>query len=147
VRVVQRRLPIVSPWVPVGAGLATLVALMCPWARSGRVDRSTIELLGSASALDLLDDGQKIAAVGGWFLVVVLVAASLAAVGWEQPSLGAVFALPVGPLMIAAWFAVASSPLMVRWGAPMGTVSGLTASTTAALVLLERGNGREGTRR
>lgn len=134
-------------WIAVGAGLVTVAALLCPWARSGTVDRSSIELLGSASALDVLGDGERAAVVVGWFLVVVLVAGALVAAAWGRPSLGAVLALPIGPAMAIAWWAVAASPLMVRWGAPMGTISGLTASAAGALVLKGQGSGgKESTR-
>ncbi len=140
-------MPTPSPWVAVGAGLVTVGALLCPWARSGTVDRSTIELLGSASALDLFGDAERTAVIVGWFVVVVLVAGALVAAAWGQPALGAVLALPIGPAMAVAWWAVAASPLMVRWGAPMGTVSGLTASAAGALVLMERRDGgKESTR-
>lgn len=136
-RPVIRRLPSLSPWVPVGGCLLTIVALLCPWARSGTVDRSSIELLGSASALDVLTDGQRIVAAGAWFTVVALGAGALVAAAWGRRTIVAVMALPVGPAMVAAWLAVQSSPLMVRWGAPMGTVTGVTASIAAILVLLD----------
>ena len=105
------------------------------------VDRSSIELLGSASALDLFGDAARTAVVVGWFLVVVLVAGALVAAAWGRPSLVALVALPIGPAMALAWWAVAASPLIVRWGAPMGTLSGLTASVAGALVLMEQGSG------
>ena len=38
---VFRRVPAPSPWVAAGAGLVTVGALLCPWARSGTVDRSS----------------------------------------------------------------------------------------------------------
>ena len=99
---VIRRVPAPSPWVAVGAGLITVGALFCPWARSGTVDRSSIELLGSASALDLFGDVERAAVVVGWFLVVVLVAGMLVAAAWGRPSLGALLALPIGPAMALA---------------------------------------------
>ena len=130
-----------APWIAVGAGLITVGALLAPWARSGRVDRSSIELLASASALDLLSGTERVVLVGSWFLVTATVAGALVAVAWGRRRLAASLVVPLGPVMVLAAVAVASSPFSLRWGAPMGSVSGLTATVAGALVLMDRHGG------
>lgn len=129
--------------VAVAAGAAA-VSLLAPWVRSGRVDRSTIELLESASALDVLDGRAEIGALAAWYIVPVLAAGAAVSAGWHRKRLTAAFALPMGPLMLFAWWAVASSPLDTRWGAALGGLLGACASVLATLLLIEARHPAEG---
>lgn len=133
----------VAGWTPAVAAVGAAVFLLAPWAGSGRVDRSTLDLLTTASALDVWEGPGEILAVGTWYLVPVLGAAALVAAGWHRPGFSAACALPIGPLMALAWLAVVRSPFEARWGAVAGTVSGLAASASAGLLLLERRSRRK----
>lgn len=133
-----------SPWVPVAASLAGAASLVGPWARSGRVDRSSVELLATAGALDVLSGAERLAAVVAWYLVVVAAAFALVAAAWGRTTLAMWPAVLVGPALVGAWLIVARSPLTVRWAAPLGALMGLTASATGILVLMRRTGRAEG---
>lgn len=125
-----------SPWVPALVAVAAAVSLLAPWARSGRADRSSIELLATAGALDVLSTPQRVLAITGWYLVVAGAAASLIAAAWDRRSAAAALALPAGPALLIAWVIVGRSPLGVRWGAPLGAALGVTATMAGVLVLM-----------
>ena len=137
---------LVSPWVPAAASVAAALALVGPWARSGTVDRSSIELLASAGALDVLSNRDHVIAVGSWYLVVLLAAGALLGAAWDRRRLTAVLVIPIGPAMAVAWWIVAAAPLTVRWGAPVGTMLGLTATGAGVLLLMESTVQAEGRR-
>ena len=134
----------VRPWMAAVAAVATALCLLTPWAGSGQVDRSTIELLGSAGALDLLEGRNEVIALAGWFAVPLLAAMAAVGAGWGRRRLTAWSALPMGPVMVMAWWAVASSPLEARWGAVLSALVGLMASSLAGLVLMSRDESAEG---
>ncbi len=139
-RIVRR----IDPWMPASVAVIAAVSLLAPWARSGRVDRSTIELLSTAGALDLLVGWAEVATLVSWYLVPVLAAAAALAAGWHRKRLTGGFVLPIGPLMGLAWFAVLRSPLESRWGAGLGVAAGLIATTLAGLLLMRPQNSAEG---
>jgi len=126
------------------AAVASVLCLLAPWVRSGHVDRSTIDLLSSASALQLWDGRQEFIALSAWYVLPVLAAASVLLAGWRRIRFSAGFALPIGPLMVAAWAAVLWSPFALRWGAWLGMVLGLTTSFFATLLLIQGRNRAEG---
>lgn len=132
-------------WMPATASVAAVSCLLAPWVRSGRVDRSTIDLLSSASALDVWDGREEMLALGAWYLLPLLAAGAVIGAGWHRPGFSAACALPIGPVMALAWLAVVWSPFDARWGAPLGTALGLTASSLAGLVLKRRSSSAEGT--
>ena len=132
-------------WLPATAAVASVSCLLAPWVRSGRVDRSTIDLLSSASALDVWDGREEMIALSAWYLLPLLAAGATIGAGWHRRRFSAACALPIGPLMALAWLAVVWSPFDARWGAPLGTALGLTASILAGLVLIRRSNSVEGT--
>ena len=132
-------------WLPAAVGVVAVLCLLAPWARSGRVDRSTIELLSSASALARWDGNDERLALAAWFLLPVLAAAAAVGAGWGTPRFSAACVLPIGPLMAMAWLAVVRSPFDARWGALAGTVTGLTATVLAALLLIRTREPAEGT--
>jgi hypothetical protein len=134
----------VRPWMPATAAVASVLCLVAPWVRTGRVDRSTIDLLSSASALDVLEGRNEVIALSAWYLLPLLAAGAAVSAGWQRRRLTAGFALPIGPLMILAWWAVAMSPFDTRWGSWLGATVGLTATLLAALVLMGPENSAEG---
>ena len=123
--------------MPAAAAVAAALCLVAPWVRSGTVDRSTIDLLSSASALDLLDGRDEIVALSAWYLVALLAAGAAISAGWQRSRLTGAFALPIGPMMILGWWAVAMSPFDTQWGAWLGAVVGVAATVLAGLLLLQ----------
>ena len=130
--------------MPAAAAAASVLCLLAPWVRSGQVDRSTIDLLASASALDLLDGRNEFAALAAWYSLPVLAAGAVIAAGWHRRRLTAGFSLPIGPLMLLALWAVAASPFTTRWGAWLGALLGLLASFLASWLLIEPKSSAEG---
>jgi hypothetical protein len=131
--------------LPAAAAAASVLCLLAPWVRSGRVDRSTIDLLSSASALALWDGREEYLALGSWYLLPLLAAGAIVAAGWGRPRFSAACVLPIGPLMALAWLAVVRSPFDARWGALLGTVLGLIATVLAGLLLMRTRKPAEGT--
>jgi hypothetical protein len=135
----------VSPWWTAAATVSCALSLLAPWGRSGRVDRSSVELLASAGALEFLSPTEHLLLVGAWFLIFVGAAGAVVAAAWRSPRLVAASAAPMGPAMVLAWWAVGVSPLQTRWGATVGLVVGLTATAMAILLLIEWSRPAEGT--
>ncbi|MEZ5245916.1 MAG: hypothetical protein R2707_12530 [Acidimicrobiales bacterium] len=131
--------------LPALAGVASVLCLLAPWARSGRVDRSTIDLLSSASALALWDGGEEYLALASWYLLPLLAAGAIVAAAWGRSRFSARCVVPIGPLMALAWLAVVRSPFDARWGALLGTVLGLIATVLAGLLLMRTRKPAEGT--
>lgn len=125
--------------------VVSVLCLLGPWLRSGQVDRSTVELLSSASALELWTGREEWLALGAWYLLPVLAAGAVVGAGWGRRVFSAACAVPIGPLMALAWLAVVWSPFDVRWGALAGTASGLGASALAGLLLIQGSTAAEGT--
>lgn len=135
----------IPSWIPAVGAVASVLSLLAPWVRSGRVDRSTIDLLSSASALDVWSGGEEIVALSAWYLMPVLAAGAVIGVGWQRIRFSAWCAVPIGPLMTAAFAAVVWSPFAVRWGAWLGIALGLTTSFFASLLLIGRHDWRQET--
>jgi hypothetical protein len=58
-------------------GIGSVLSLLLPWLHLSGRDRSTIDIIGSAAALELLDGATKWLVVGLWMSVPVAVAAGL----------------------------------------------------------------------
>lgn len=138
----RMRVPV---WLPAATAVVTVACLLAPWVRSGQVDRSTVDLLSSASALDLWDGREEILALAAWYLLPLLAAGAAVGAGWGRRAFSAGCVLPIGPLMALAWLAVVLSPFEARWGAAVGTILGLTASLLAGLLLISTELPAEGT--
>lgn len=133
-------------WAAAVAGAISALTLLAPWVRSGRVDKSTVDLLRSAAALEVLGDTGRIAAVAAWYLIPVLAAVAVVAAAWQRPRLTAAAVVPMGPMMVVAFRAVSAAPFDVRWGALSGVVAGLTASGLGALLLIDHARTTDFTR-
>ena len=115
-------------------GVAAACGLLLPWVTTGGRSRSTVELMSSASALDLLDGWTRILVVGGWMLVVVGAALGLLGVAWERPGVARIGLLAVGPALVGAALLIAWSPLSIAWGAWVASGMGATASIGSGLL-------------
>lgn len=132
------------PFVALLLGVLSTICLLLPWVRVGSRDRSSIDLIGSAGALDIVEGATKAVVVLLWFLLPMLVAAamlSLAAgrlrlVGWLLLPLGLVLGAIVLLLLVVAGD-------VVVWGAWLSAAFAVGASASAIMVLIGQ---REGNR-
>lgn len=120
--------PRVRAWLVAGIGVTAALGLLLPWARTGGRTRSTLDLVSSASALDLLTDTTRALVVGGWMLVVVGAAAGLLGVAWDRPGVARIGLSVVGPALVTASLLIAWSPLAVAWGAWVSSGFGAIAT-------------------
>ncbi|MEM9467090.1 MAG: hypothetical protein AAGA90_17085 [Actinomycetota bacterium] len=133
-------------WAVAAIGVGAALSLLLPWARTGTRTRSSLDLMSSANALDLVTGWQRIAVFAGWFGVVAGAAAGLVLVAWDRPLPGAVATASVGPAIALAVAAVAASPFALVWGAWLASGLGATASIGGGLVVLTHVSMREGSR-
>jgi len=125
----------------VAAAAGAVGLLFAPWGRSGEVGRSSIQLLRSATVLDVLSDMERIALLLLWLAVIVAVAGALVASSWGRPRLVAGLLIPLGPALVFAALVVTRSPLRVQWGAGASATLGLTASALGGLILIGSASG------
>ena len=59
------------------AGFGTVVSLVLPWFDLLGQERSSVDLLRSASALEVIDGGVRIAVIAGWLLMPVLLTVAI----------------------------------------------------------------------
>ena len=127
-------------------GVVAALSLLLPWARTGSRSRSSIDLMSSATALDIVSGWQRLAMFVGWFGVVAAAAAGLLLVARDRPRLGVRMGLVVGPALGVAVAAVVASPFQLAWGAWFASGLGATASIGSGLVVLKHRSMREGSR-
>lgn len=119
-------------------GAATALSLMLPWLRVGGRSRSSIDLIGSAGALDVIEGGVRFAVVATWFLVPGLVAFSMLAAAAGRLRACAFALLPLGPGLVAVVAgAVLTAGRLLVWGAYV-TAVGAVVTTVFAVVVLRR---------
>lgn len=125
-------------------GVLSTLCLVLPWVRLGSRDRSSIDLIGSAGALDVIEGATKAIVVVLWFLLPVLVAAAMLALAAGRHRLLALLLVPLGPLIglvVLVLLRVAGG--VVVWGAWLSAAFAVGASASAIMVLVGT---REGTR-
>ncbi|MDW3176683.1 MAG: hypothetical protein R8J94_04765 [Acidimicrobiia bacterium] len=118
------------------AGFLTTASLVLPWFTIAGKSRSSVDLLSSASALDVIEGGVKVAVIGGWLLAPVLVAAAmlLAASGRHRLAAGLLVPVVASTLLVVA-IGLAVDAVDLAWGAFVGAVFALLASACAIMVL------------
>lgn len=118
-------------------GFAAAVTLVFPWIRIGGRARSSIELIGSLGALDVIEGATKFAVVLAWLLTPVLVAAAMLLGASGRYRMSAALLAPLGLLLggiVLLVFVVAGDTL--AWGAYLTVVCAIAASIFALLVLV-----------
>jgi hypothetical protein len=123
--------------VAIVAGFAAAVTLVLPWIRIGSRARSSIDLIGSLGALDVIEGATKFAVVLAWLLTPVLVAAAMLVGASGRYRLSAALLAPLGLLLggiVLLVFFVAGDTL--AWGAYLTAVCAIAASVFALLVLV-----------
>lgn len=122
-----------------GAGFVATVSLVLPWFTIGERSRSSIDLLGSASALDVIEGGVKVAVIGGWLLAPVFVAVAMLVAASGRHRLAAGLLAPVALLTVAVVvIGGLVDAIALAWGAFVGLVFAVIASACAIMVLVTR---------
>ena len=84
-----------------GAGFLAVVSLVLPWFDILGRQRSSIDIVRSASALDVLEGGALVAVLAGWLLAPILVSIALFAGAAGRHRLAAGLLTPVGVALLA----------------------------------------------
>jgi hypothetical protein len=120
-----------------GAGFLTVVSLVLPWFDLLGKKRSSIDILRSASALDVIDGFVKVVVLAGWLLAPVLVAMAMPIAASGRHRAAAALLVPVGVgVLAAALFGALVDDIDLVWGAIFGAVFAATASVFAIMVLV-----------
>ncbi len=127
----------------VGAGFLTACTLVLPWFQiSGRA-RSSIDLISSAGALDVIDGGLRLFVVGLWLLLPVLVAAALILYAAQRPTMSAVLIILVAlvVLVVLALGQVVEG-VALAWGAGVAAVCAVVALGCAIMGMMSQRGAR-----
>ena len=119
------------------AGFLTVTTLVLPWFGILGRQRSSIDILRSASVLDVIEGPIKIAVIAGWLLAPILVSSAMLFAASGRRRIAASMLLPVGivtVLIVGAGSVIDEVDLV--WGAFVGLVAAAVASALAILVLL-----------
>ncbi|RMH71179.1 MAG: hypothetical protein D6683_14740 [Actinomyces sp.] len=112
------------------AGILTVVALHAPWARSGRVDRTSLDLLASAGSVGVITGWVQTLALFAWWMVTLLVAgSSVARVAGRARLADQLLVLLPAPVVALAVAVARSEVVTARWG----LVTAVLAASAAAL--------------
>lgn len=120
-------------------GIATSGALLLPWFDVGGPPRSTVELIASAGALDVIAGPTRIAVVLAWALVPTSSAIAVFATAARRRQLAT--ALVAGAcslvVIVGAWL-ILTTPRLLAWGAWVGLACATAALAAAAVWLRSR---------
>ena len=119
------------------SGFLTVVSLVFPWFEIFGKQRSSIDLVTSASALDVIEGLVKVLVIIGWLLAPVLVSIAMFLAASGRHRIAAALLLPIG----VAFFGVAFVGLVVgditlAWGAIFGAVFAALATVFAIMVVV-----------
>ena len=132
-----RRGPLVA--TALVAGFLTVLSLLLPWFDVLGRERSSIDILKSASVLDVIEGPVKALVLGGWLLAPVLVSVAMFAAASGRHRAAVVLLLPVG---VATITVVVAGGLVdevdLVWGAFVGLGLAVVVSLLTVLVLLSR---------
>ena len=129
----RRRPPAIA--VALVCAFVAAVSLVLPWlAIGGGPARSTIDLIGSAGALDLLRGGERVAVIAAWTAAPIAVAIALVAAPFGRRRLAAAVVAVVGlVLVVAAVLIVTNDFVRLGWGGVVGGVAGAGAMVFGTL--------------
>lgn len=110
----------------ISASCLGLVSLLAPWVRVGAAGKSTIELIATAGALDVLTGWVKVIVVVVWASAPVLGGIALLVFASGRNRMGAVLLLVVGLLLaLPAALLVTTFRQGLAWGALAGGLCGV----------------------
>ena len=115
------------------------LALLAPWAALGSRRFSSLDLIGSASALELLDGRRKQFVLAAWMVIPVLTAAGYVLAAVSRWRLLACTFLLMGPTYVMALLAIRSqSPLRTLWGLHLGVAAAVATALIGIVLVLGR---------
>ena len=127
--------PLVS--IALGAGFLATISLVLPWFTIAGRSRSSIDLVSSASALEVIEGPVKVAAVACWLCAPLLVASAMLVAASGRHRAGALLLSPVtGILLLVVVIGAVVDDIRLAWGATFGLVFATVASTCAIMVLV-----------
>lgn len=111
-------------------GVATSCALLLPWFDVGGPPRSTVELIATAGALDVIAGPTRVAIVVAWALVPVSSAIAVFATAARRRRVATIMVAGASSLIVAVggWL-ILTRPRLLAWGAWVG----LACATSALL--------------
>lgn len=119
------------------AGFFTVLSLVLPWFDILGRERSSIDILRSASVLDVIEGSLKVAVIFGWLLAPITVSAAMFLAASGRHRMAAVLLLPVGAMtMLVVGASLVVDEIGLAWGAFVGLGSALAAFILAVMVLL-----------
>lgn len=119
------------------AGFVATISLVLPWFTIGERSRSSVDLLSSASALEVIEGGVKAAVIGGWLLAPVFVAVAMLVAASGRHRLAAGLLAPVALLtVVVVVIGGFVDAIELAWGAFVGVVFAVIASACAIMVLV-----------
>lgn len=123
--------------IALGAGFLATISLVLPWFTIAGSSRSSIDLVSSASALEVIEGPVKVAVVVCWLCAPVLVASAMLVAASGRHRAGALLLAPVtGILLLVVVIGVVVDDIRLAWGATFGVVFAVAASTCAIMVLV-----------
>ncbi len=118
------------------AGFLSVVSLVLPWFDLLGKERSSIDLVSSASALDVIDGGVKVLVLLGWFLAPLLVSVAMFLAAAGRHRFAAALLVPIGFVMVIVFVAgSAVDEIGIAWGAIFGVVFAGLSTVFAIMVL------------
>lgn len=128
--------------VPLVAALVAVfvaaVSLVLPWLAIGTAPgRSSIDLIGSANALDVVGGSTLALIVGTWVAIPVAAAMALLLGAIGRPTAAAVVVLLVSVCIgLVAVAIAATDAVALAWGGVLGGVAAALAALAAVVVIL-----------
>lgn len=123
------------------AGFVMAASLVLPWFDiSGRA-RSSIDLISSASALEVIDGSMRFVVIGLWMLVPICVAGALLAFAAQRARVAMVLLAVTAVAVLAVLvIAFAVGEISLAWGAWLAAVCAV-AALGCAMMVLSQGDG------
>ncbi len=120
-----------------GAGFLATISLVLPWFTIAGRSRSSIDLVSSASALEVIEGPVKVAVIACWLCAPLLVALAMLVAASGRHRAGALLLSPVtGIMLLVVIIGTVVDDIRLAWGATFGLVFAAAASTCAIMVLV-----------
>lgn len=134
-QVTNRRESLLSA-VAAGGGFLAACTLVLPWFEVAGQSRSSIDLISSAGALDVIDGSIRLIVVGLWLIVPVLGAAALLLFAARRSSLAGALVLVIGVVTLALLVVGIVAPgVSLAWGAWVAAVCSSVACGAAIILM------------
>ena len=121
------------------SGFLAVVSLVLPWFDVLGKERSSIDLVSSAGALDVIEGGVKVLVLLGWFSAPLFVSVAMLVAASGRHRVAALVLLPVGLVLVGVFVVgVFVDDVGIAWGAIFGVVFAAASTAIAAVVLASR---------